>query len=120
MAIPASELAQIQADLAAVCLDKSCEILRNHPTVGEYGEEIDDYQHLSYCKASMAQPNANLLANYDFRIGDLAAWHIKLPWGQDVKRSDRLVIEGQTLEVHILLDPHTVPGLLPLIAAELK
>ena len=120
MAIPASELLQIQQDLAAVCLDKQCEIQRNTPTKGAFGEEVANYGHLSNCKAGMKQPSANLLQNYDFRIGDLAAWHIKFAYGQDVRRTDHLLIENQTLEVHVLLDPHTVPGLTSVIAAELK
>lgn len=118
--LPAAELLKIQADLAAVCLDKTCEIQRNAPTKGTYGQELETYTHLSNCKAAMSQPSAALLANYDFRIGDLATWHVKLPFGQDVARTDHLIIEGQTLEVHVLLEPHTVPGLTGVLAAELK
>lgn len=119
--IPAAELAQIQTDLAAAVCDKTCVVQRGTKSTDLYGNAvISNYQPIKTTVAGMTQPSAGELSNYAFRIESLAAWHVNLPWGTDVQVDDQLVIEGQTLNVHVLLDPHSIPGLLPVLAAELK
>lgn len=121
MSIPASELASIQADLQSACCDKTCVIQRSSMTKDIYGNPTrGGYATVATVKAAMAQPTATQLQNYAFRIESEAAWQVKFPYGTDVQVEDHLIIENQTLHVHVLLDPHTVPGLLTVIAAELK
>jgi hypothetical protein len=121
VALDASELAQIQADLAATACDKTCDIQRSALTKDIYGNPVrGSYTTVATVKAAMAQPTANQLTNFAFRIESLAAWQVKFPYGTDVRVDDHLIIENNTLNVHVLLDPHTVPGLLTVIAAELK
>lgn len=120
-AIPVAELAQIQADLAAAACDKTCEIWRGTEGKDTWGNAtISNYTKISTTVAGMQEPSAGQLQNYDFRIGSLAAWQVKLPYSTDVQVDDQLVIENQTLYVHVKLDPHSVPGLLTVLAAEMK
>lgn len=124
--IPAAELAQIQADLAAVVCDKPCQIWRaplttdgmGSPVRGTYAKIAPTGSNTLY--AGLTEPSAGQLQNYDFKIGSLAAWLVHLPYGTDTAAQDHLVIEGNTLEVHVILDPHSVPGLLKVLAAEIK
>jgi hypothetical protein len=121
--VPASELAQIRADLATAVCDKPCSIQRSAGvTAGPTGEAIKDYQTISPVDlmAGMTQPTGGQLANYDYLIGSLAAWQVKFPYGTDVQEQDYLLIEGQTLVVQVELDPHSYAGLTPVLATELK
>jgi hypothetical protein len=122
MAIPASELAQLQTDLAAN-LDKTCQIYASSAGAADgYGSPALSYPQnpTATVQAGMRQPTANELQNYSYAIADKDAWVVRLPYGTSVKAQDHLVIEGNTLEVHILLNPHSVPGLLSVIAAQVK
>ena len=121
--IPASELLQIQSDLAAVVCDKPCVIQRSAGvTRGPTGEAIKNYQTISPpgLRAGLTQPTGGQLQNYDYLIRSLAAWQVKFPVGTDVQKQDYLLIEGQTLVVQIVLAPQSYPGLLPVLASELK
>lgn len=123
MVIPATELAQIQADLVDAACDKACEIWRGVATKDAYGNaSIPDssYTLLDTTVAGMTEPTAGQLQNYEFRIGSLAAWQVKLPYSASVQVDDWLIIEGQKLYVHVDLNPHSIPGLRTVLAAEMK
>ena len=68
----------------------------------------------------MRQPTAGELQNYAFEIADKAAWTVMMPIATDVTHGDHLVIEGQTLEVHILLNPRSYEVFHSVIAVEMK
>lgn len=121
--LDAAELALIQADLVAACCDKTCEIWRGTATTDQYGNATipdESYVLLSTTVAGMSQPTAGQLQNYDFRVGSLAAWQVKLPYSESVQVDDWLIIEGQKLYVHVDLNPHSMPGLRIVLAAEMK
>lgn len=121
--VDASELADIQQDLADAVCDKTCEIWRGTQTTDAYGNATipdESYTLLSTTKAGMQQPNSTLLTNYEYRIGALNSWHVLLPYGTDVAENDHLVIGAFLLNVHVVLDPHSLPGLTPTLAAEIK
>lgn len=123
LAVSASELASIQADSVAAACDQTCQIYRKTTTAGTAGEPLASWAlaHTTVC--GLAEPSAGQLANYDFLIGSLAAWQVRLPVGTDVQEQDHLVIPattGQTLEVMVLLDPHSYPALLKVLAVERK
>ncbi len=121
MSIPASELAQIQADLKAACCDKTCVIQRKTTITDDgYGSAQETYTTIATTVAGLEQPSGGELSNYAYMIEDKDAWKVYLPWGTDVHATDHLLIETHTLEVHITLDPHSVPGLLPTIAVEMR
>ena len=120
--ISAVELASIQADAVDAACDKTCVIKRaSLNTPDAYGSATKpSYSTVTTTVAGLAEPTAGQLQNYDFLIGSLAAWQVKLPVGTDVQHQDHLVIDGQTLEVHVILTPRSYAALLTVIAAEVK
>lgn len=122
MSISAAELALIQADVQAIALDKTCTIERaSLNTSDTYGSPTKpSYSTIATVMAGLAEPTAGQLQNYDYLIGSLAAWQVKLPVGTDIQHQDHLLIDGQTLEVHVILTPRSYATLLTVIAAEVK
>src|SRR5690349_16845977 len=118
--ISAAELAQIQSDVASAALDKDCVIQRATTADDGYGSQTLTYSTIATVKAGMTQPSAGMLQNFAYKIQDLAAWQVKFSIGTDVQENDHLVIDGQTLEVHVILTPRSYAALLVVIAAELK
>lgn len=116
------ELLSMQQEAAAAVCDKPCAILRKAGITRDiYGSSTEmNYQQIAETIAGMRQPTGGELQNFDFMIGDKIAWTVLLPVGTDVQGQDHLLIEGQALEVHVVLDPHSYPVLLPVIAAEIK
>ncbi len=120
LAVSASELAAIQAE-AASTLDQSCDIYPHVAGSDSYGSPVNSWPTKSATVAcSMSQPTAGQLANYDYVIGDKAAWQVKFPVGTALNHQDHLVIDGETLEVHVLLQPRSYQALLTVIAVEIK
>jgi len=119
--ISAAELASIQADAAAT-LDKSCEIQRKTTTKDKYGGQTVVWNTVSPdgLMAGLSQPTAGQLQNYAYMIASQASWQVHLPVGTDVQHQDRLIIDGQTLEVQVLLNPRSYAALLTVLASELK
>ncbi len=119
--IPASELAKIQADVAAAALDKTCVIQRlPTSTPDSRGVPSGSYATIATVKAGMRQPTGTHLQNYDYLIAALATWLVQLPVGTDVRAQDHLLIENQTLEVQVILAPQSYPALLSVLASEIK
>ena len=122
------ELAAAQVEFAAVFCDKSCQVWRDtgKASPGTYGSSSSGrsntaaYTQQSTTTAGLAQMSEAELMNYNFEIEDKAAWRASFPIGADIQVQDHLVIEGQTLEVHILLTPESYPMLLQAVVAELK
>ncbi|MGH2506264.1 MAG: phage head completion protein [Ktedonobacteraceae bacterium] len=124
--VPASELLQIQADAAAL-LDKSCTIQRKTRMPDGAGSSTEVYTTTDTVNAGLAQPTAGQLANYAFLIGSLKAWQVKLPVTSpnthlptDVQHQDHLVIDGQALEVQVVLTPRSYQALLVVLASEVQ
>lgn len=119
--LDATELAQWQADVVAMACDKSADIYPKVTTKDAYGTPVDTWPAKSVTVvAGMRQPSGGELANFDFLIGDKVAWTVMMPVGTAVNHQDHLIIEGQTLEVHVLLTPKSYPALLACICAEIK
>lgn len=119
--ISASELAQIQTDVAAAALDKSCQIQRMSPnTPNTRGVPSGSYSTVATVACGMRQPTSTHLENYAYLIEALAAWLVQFPVGTDVRAQDHLIIDGQTLTVQVILTPQSYPALLSVIASELK
>jgi hypothetical protein len=120
--ISAAELALIQADLAAAVLDKPCVIRRPTRVDDAWGTQTEELTVISPddLLVGMNQPSAGQLQNYAYLIGSLATWQVRMPVGTDVAAQDELTIEGQKLTVQVLLDLHSYPGLLTVLASEVK
>ena len=119
MSITASELTLMQSDGNAL-LDKTCLIRRATLTADAYGTQTESWADVTTVDAGMAQPSAGLLANYAFRVGSLATWKVRLPYGTDVQEKDQLVIDGQTLIVQVLLTPQSLAIFASVLASEVK
>ena len=120
--IPASELAQIQADAAYVACDRPCTIQRKTKTLDAYGSESEVWNTISSIGllAGMMEPTGTQLQNFDYKIGSLKAYQVKLPVGTDVKEQDLLFIENQRLVVQVSLTPRSYPSLLTLLATDVQ
>jgi len=117
--ISSSELAHIQYDVEFAACDQPCVIKRKTPTKDAYGSETEIFSTVATTVAGMTEPTAGQLANYDYLIGSLAAWHVRLPIGTNVEHQDHLLIGAQTLVVQVILDPRSYHALLSVIATEI-
>src|SRR5260221_3379401 len=115
-----AELTQLQADFVAAACDKVCQVYHKSTTSGSSGEPVPTYTLSATTVAGMTQPGAGLLANYAFLIGSLSTWHVHMPTGIVVAPQDRLTIEGQTLEVNVLLTPQSYAVFTNVLASEVK
>lgn len=128
LAVSAAELASIQAEAVKAVCDKTCQVYRDltFATPDIYGSsssspaDTASYTLMSTTVAGVAQPTATHLQNYDFLIGSEASWLVHLPVATDVQHRDHLVIDGQILEVHVILTPRSYEALRGVLAAEIK
>ena len=120
--VSAAELLAIQLEMASVVCDQPCQIWRKSSLVPDgYGTQSNGgYTLIATTTAGMSQPSGGQLQNYDYLIGSLSAWQVHLPYGTNVQHQDHLVIDSQTLEVQILLDPQSYQVLLTVLASEIE
>jgi hypothetical protein len=133
MSISAAELASIQSEAAKWACDKPCTIWRDATqttpdgfggsttgpsNTGSYTQVAPTGTNTLYC--GVTQPTATHLQNYDYLIGSEASWLVHFPIGTNVLERDHIVVESQTLEVHVDLTPRSYPALLSVLAAEIK
>lgn len=120
LAVSASELASIQADVVSAVCDKTCFIYKIT------GEASDGYgtQHPTYAStpivtvAGLSEPSGTQLQNFDYLLASLKVWQVKLPVGTNVDQHDHLVIDGVTLNAEVLLEPRSYQALLIVLASE--
>lgn len=120
--LSAAELASIQSDAVKATCDKPCAIYRKTPTKDAIGSETDAWAQISPngLMAGIAEPTANMLQNYDYLIGSMAAWHVRLPVGTNIMHQDHIVIGTHTLVVQKILEPRSYPALLSVLASEIS
>lgn len=122
--LSASELAQIQADTVAAACSLPCTIQRKTLTSDGLGQASETWNTVATVNVGMTEPTAGQLTNYDFMIGSLAAWQVKMPVSTNVKEQDHLLVTGQfaqqTLVVQVILEPRSYPALLTVLASEIK
>lgn len=122
--LDATELAQIRTDAAVAALDLPCTIQRKTITKDTLGQATETWATVTTCNVGLTEPTANMLANYNYRIEDLAAWHVRLPYDTNIQPQDQLLVTGQftqqTLAVQVVLEPRSYAALLSVIASELK
>src|SRR5258707_11714776 len=120
--ISLAELTSIRQEAVNAVCDQTCQIFRSTvPVTDAYSSPTNkNYGLLSTTVAGMSQPSANQLANYNFKIGSLAAWHVRLPNSTDVEEQDRLVIAGETLEVQVVLAPQSYSIFANVLASVIK
>jgi|SRR5579885_176001 len=116
--VPASELAQIALDVEDLVCDKSCAIWRKTPTKDAYGTETEVLSEIQTCNVNVSEPSAGQLQNYDYLIGSLAAWRVRMPTTANVQHQDHLVIDGSTMVVQVILAPKSYEVLRTVLATE--
>ena len=112
MSIPATELAAMQA-AAITAMDQTCTIARKSPVRDAYGSQSDNFTTLSQTTygtgpvpCSVTQPSSQVMQNYDYLIGTLSAWVVRLPATSTIARDDQVTLtsSGQKLRVQTVLD----------------
>lgn len=118
--ISSAELAAIRADIQAAAMDTPCVIKAKTRTSDGGGSSTEVWATTATTVAGITQPSAGLLQNYDFKIGNLSTWQVRLPYGTTVAEQNHLIINGQTLVVQVLLDPRSYPGCVMVLASEVR
>lgn len=120
-----AELALLRSDFAAAVCDLPCQIERASITYPVPGNAVTTWPVISAptLLCGMTEPSAGQLTNYDYMIGDEATWHIRFPFGTDVKELDRLLITDKdgtviTLSVKKKLKPRSYAALVSALATE--
>ena len=103
-----------------MCAIRPCVIRRNTKTKDGRGTESVTPTVIATVLAGLAEPTAGQLQNFDYEVGDLATWQVKLPIGTSIQVQDELTIAGQVLEVHVVLTPRSYATLLTVLACEIK
>lgn len=117
--ISSAELAAMQA-ASQSAMDLSIQVQRLTETKDAERNTIRSYATVATVAGNLAQPTAGQLANYGFAIADVAAWLVRLPVGTDVRIGDRLIANGQTLEVQVQLQPQSYQTAMRVLVAEVK
>ena len=118
--ITAAQLAAMQAAVNKA-MDVSLTQKRDTQTQGPTKNVIHTYATVATLSGNLAQPSAQLLQNYDYRVGSQATWLVRVPVGTDLRASDQLITpDGNTLDVQILLTPTSYPTGIQALCAEIK
>lgn len=118
--LSASELADLQADFAAL-LDLTADIQRNS-SLGTpvKGTTPDNWQAIaSGVSCGMRQPTAGEAAQFSSLIASKQSTVISFADGQDVKRYDHVIINGTTWTVAAPLTPQSYSALTQCLATRL-
>lgn len=104
--LTAAQLTSIQA-FAATVLDKVCVIQRPSRVADALGgyTETDPVVATVYC--SVTPPTGAFEVAMASRIVAISSYHVNLPIATDVRAQDQLLIEGSTLVVGTVYQPHS-------------
>jgi hypothetical protein len=121
MGVTAAQLAQMQADVAALG-EQSIQIQRagapSNDGTGQWAEVYSN--HGSAVLGTLSTPTAGMIQVYATKLGSLASWLVSLPVGTDVLENDQLVTSTQTLHVQVALVPESFQVCIRLLATEVK
>lgn len=117
--ISAADLAAMQAT-ANASMDTSIAIQAVNRTSDGAGGFTESWATSSTVNGNLAQPTGQMMQNYDFLIGPLATWMVRLPVGTSVSRDNQLVIGSLTLRVQVVLQPQSYQTSMRLLASEVQ
>ena len=117
--ISLAELQAMQAT-ATSAMDESITIQRATPTSDGAGGSSLAWATVATVNGNLAQPSGQLMQNYDYLVGTTSTWMVRVPVGTNVKENDRLVTDGQTLRVQVILQPQSYQTAMRLLAAEVQ
>lgn len=119
MGVTAAQLAAFQA-AANRSMDLSVAIYRATLTQDGEGNVSKSFTLHATVNGNLAQPTVGQLQNYGYAIADVATWVVRLPVGTDILLGDRLTVNGQNLEVQVVLTPQSYSTSTRVLAAEVK
>lgn len=122
--ITQAQLDRMRSTSASLTCTFPCTIQRKTVSRDQYGSQSDVWNTITTTLCGLSEPTAGQLQNYDYLIGSLAAWQVKLPYATDVQHQDQILVTSQfgqqILEVHVVLEPRSYATLLTVLAAEIK
>ncbi len=89
--IPASELTAMRATATSALDIAGVQVQRTTLTDDGYGLQTQSWATVAIVAASEAKPSASVQQQYATKIGSLASWVVRLPYGTDCRADDRLV-----------------------------
>jgi hypothetical protein len=117
--ISAAELAAMQATVGSA-LDLPITVQRATRTSDGAGHFSETYATVAVVQGNLTQPTAGQLQNYDYLIGALSAWQVRVPQFTNVQEADQVLVGGLTLKVQVLLRPHSYETAWVLLATEIQ
>ena len=98
--LSAAQLGAFQT-AATATLDISGVLVQRATTTSDgYGTYSETWATIATVAAGWAKPTASIMQQYAGLIGALAAWTVRLPYGTDCLRNDRIVMPtGEVLTV---------------------
>lgn len=119
--IPANVLAAARAAATASLDVPGIEIQRVSRTPDGYGLASETWNTIATVTGGWAKPTASVMQQYAGLIGSLAAWVVRLPYGQDCRSGDRLVMPtGETLTVQADLSQRSYASCKRVLATEIR
>lgn len=118
--ISSAQLAAFQA-AAKAAMDQAITIKRN--TAGSSdgaGGTSESLTTVTSVVGNLAQPTAELMQNYDYLIGSVSAWLVRMPVSTNVKEADVLVVGSMKLRVQVLFQPQSYQTAMLLLCAEVQ
>lgn len=109
MAIPAWELSQIAADLAAL-FDKTANIKRLSKQDDGYGHKKGSYNTVgsqSSVACALTLPTGSYMTELAAKLTDVSAYTLLLPVGTDIAHADHIVIGSETYTVQNVMTPES-------------
>jgi hypothetical protein len=114
--ISANDLLSMQATANAAG-DTSIVIKRMTPTKDSTGHFSEAWNTVTTVTGNMAQPSPAQMQNYEYKVGVLNAWLVRVPVGTSILENDELVTGGLTLRVQIVLVPQSYPTCIQALAS---
>jgi|SRR2546421_4519769 len=97
-----SDLQDLADLFEEIGMKDDCQISRKSSTPSSYGT-TEELVVIDTCKGMRKKPGTRLIQLYADRIGDLTAWEVSLPKGQEVDEGYVLTMDGDNMEVRVLL-----------------
>jgi hypothetical protein len=103
-------------------MDQSITIKRVTRSQDTTGHATENWNTLATVSGNLAQPTAGQMQNYDYLIGSLSAWQVRMPVGTDCRANDELSVSGLSvpLRVQVILAPQSYQTSLRLLATEIR
>jgi head-tail adaptor len=117
--ISAPDLAAMQAT-ANASMDTSIHVQAVTRTSDGAGGFTETWATVATVNGNLAQPTGQMMQNYDFLIGPLATWLVRVPVGTVISRDNQLVIGSLTLRVQVVLQPQSYQTSMRLLASEVQ